>query len=123
MSNEAVPSLEWAVARMLRVGVILSGVMMFVGWMTFMNFHENPLLQFHEYQNLRLITALTQAWQTGNWGLILSYAGLALLVSLPVIRVFMTAILFTKQGQKTLAGLAYFVFFILIVSLTLGIDL
>lgn len=123
MSNEAVPSLEWAVARMLRVGVIISGVLMLGGWMTFMDFHENPLVRFHEYHNQRLPVSLSLAWHSGNWGLLLSYAGLALLVSLPVIRVFMAAVIFTKQRQATLAGLAYFVFFILIVSLSLGLDL
>jgi uncharacterized membrane protein len=123
LSDEAVPPLEWAVARMLRGGVIVAGLLMFAGWMTFMNFKANPLLKFHDYQSVPLLTGLQTARAENNWGLLMAYAGLALLVSLPMIRVLMTAVLFTKQRQKTLAGIAYFVFFILIVSLTLGIDL
>lgn len=123
MSDESVPALEWAVARMLRVGVIIAGVMMLGGWFTFMDFTGNPLVNFHEYKEMPLLESLELAREQSNWGLLLAYAGLALLVSLPIVRVFMTAVLFTKQRQKILAGIAYFVFFILIISLTLGIEL
>lgn len=123
MSDEAVPALEWAVARMLRIGVAIAGLLMLAGWMTFLDFSENPLTRFHEYQNIPLAVTLREAWAHGNGGLLTAYLGLALLVSLPVIRVLMTAVLFTKQRQKILAGIAYFVFAMLLASLVLGIEL
>lgn len=121
--DEAVPPLEWAVAKLLRVGVIIAGLLMAVGWFTFLDFSANPLVEFHEYKSVPLVESLQLALQTHNWGLLISYAGLGLLVSLPMIRVLMTGFIFAYQRQRVLAGIAFFVFFILMVSLTLGVEL
>lgn len=122
MKNDDVPHLEMKISHLLRWGVLLSGALLLIGWMSFMDFSQNPLAAFHEYKEETLAQSLQHAWQKESWGLLVAYAGLMLLISLPLLRVLVTGILFLKQKEKLLASLAFVVFGILIFSFYLGIE-
>jgi len=121
--TEPLVSLELRIAKLLRYGVMLAGVLMFAGWMTMLDFSQNPLQAFHVYKDISLRQSLQEAWRDQVWGLLAAYIGLMLLISLPLMRVLLTAILFWKQKEKGLSLIAFFVFAALIISFSLGIEL
>lgn len=121
--GDQILTLELKISKLLRAGVLLAGALMLVGWMSFLDFSQNPLLAFHDYKNESLLQSLQQALQSQDWGVLLAYAGLVILICLPLLRVLLTGILFIKQKEKLLAFIAFFVFAILILSFTLGIEL
>jgi uncharacterized membrane protein len=57
------------------------------------------------------------------WPVLLCYFGLFLLVLLPLVRVFLTSILFARQREKLLSALAAGVFLALIASFFLGLEI
>jgi uncharacterized membrane protein len=116
-------TLELRISNLLRFGVLLAGAFLFVGWMTLLDFTQNPLADFKDYKEQTLMQSLEQALQNNQWGLLIAYVGLAILISLPLLRVLLTGFLFIKQKEKTLAAIAFFVFLILILSFSLGIEL
>ena len=116
-------ALELRIAKLLRLGVIVAGALMLVGWLMQVQFTSNPFLDFQQYVNIPLSVGIAHDWETANWAALISYAGLLVLISLPILRVLMTAILFTKQGEKVLASVAFFVFTAIIVSCCLGFEL
>ena len=116
-------ALELKIAKLLRLGVIIAGFLMLIGWLMQVQFDSNPFLAFRQYVNIPLFVGVANDWQTSNWAALISYAGLLVLISLPILRVLMTAILFTKQGEKVLASVAFFVFTAIIVSCCLGFEL
>jgi len=116
-------NLELRISWLLRWGVLFAGALLFVGWMTFLDFSQNPLAEFQDYKNESLQQSVGSALDRGDWGLFIAYLGLALLISLPLIRVLMTALLFLKQKEKILATVAFLVFATLILSFSLGIEL
>lgn len=111
------------IAKLLRYGVLIAGALMLAGWCTLLDFSHNPLAAFHEYQSSNLEQSLRIALEAGQWGLLLAYLGLAVLISLPLLRVFLTALLFLKQKEKAMAILSFFVLAVLILSFSLGIEL
>lgn len=123
MKNDQLLSLELRISLLLRWGVLLAGAFLLVGWVTLLDFSQNPLAAFHEYKGESLKQSLQTAVDNGQWGLLVAYLGLVLLISLPLLRVLMTAILFVKQKEKVLAVIAFFVFAALILSFSLGIEL
>lgn len=123
MKNDGLLSLELKISKLLRWGVLAAGLLMALGWISLLDFSQNPLAAFHDYKGEPLTESLETALQNQQWGLLAAYAGLIVLISLPLLRVLMTAILFIKQKEKTLAAIAFFVFAILILSFSLGIEL
>jgi uncharacterized membrane protein len=123
MSDDQLLSLELRISVLLRWGVLLAGAFMLIGWASMLDFTQNPLAAFHDYKSESLKDSLHSAVSHQQWGLLIAYAGLALLISLPLLRVLMTAILFIKQKEKVLAAIAFFVFATLILSFSLGIEL
>ena len=123
MKNEDLVSLELKIAKLLRWGVLCAGLLLTLGWISFLDFSQNPLTAFHTYSARPLTESLRSAFDKHQWGLLTAYAGLVVLISLPLLRVLMTAVLFTKQKEKLLALVAFFVFAILILSFSLGIEL
>lgn len=116
-------SLELKIARFLRFGVFLSGVLIFVGWIMNLNFRHDSFHSFQIYDVLPLQDLLAIYYRNGNWGVLLSYVGLAVLISLPLIRVLLTACLFLKQKDYFLSTIAFIVLLSLIISFSLGIEL
>ncbi len=92
-----------------------------MGWVSQLHFSENPFLAFHDYAPVPLQEMLPRVLVSPSaW---LTYAGLFLLVSLPLIRVVFTAVLFWRQGDRVLAVMAALVSIALISSCVLGLEL
>ncbi|KYG65126.1 hypothetical protein AZI87_11185 [Bdellovibrio bacteriovorus] len=115
--------LEYRISQLLRSGVLFAGIFLLVGWLWMWWKGEQSLSSFTEYQPTSLFENLQWALLMQDRAMLISYAGLIVLVSLPVLRVFLTGILFIKQKENKLALMAFTVFIILIGSFFLGIDL
>jgi uncharacterized membrane protein len=113
-------SLELLISRILRYGVLASGALLLLGWGTEFRFRGNPYAAFHSYQSVPLKEALETAMAHSRFGLLTSYAGLAILVILPFTRVLLTAFLFLVQKDRMLAAISFFVATALIFSFCLG---
>jgi uncharacterized membrane protein len=118
-----IEKLELKIARFLRAGVVLSGLLMFAGWALQFKWSGNPFYFFDMYDPLPIQEIIRIYVRNENYGALLSYAGLGFLISLPIIRVLLTSILFARQKEYGLALIAAFVLIGLIVSMSLGIDL
>jgi uncharacterized membrane protein len=116
-------SLELKIAKFLRTGVLVAGVIMLIGWVTGFQWSGNPLEHFKTYSKLPVFVQVELGLMNENWGLCLSYVGLLVLISLPVLRVLLTMILFIKQKEFILAAVAGLVVIGLLVSFTFGIEL
>lgn len=116
-------SMELKISYFLRIGVIFSGVLIFAGWMMNLKWSHNP---FHDFQSYDVITfkeLLRHYLLRENYGALITYAGLASLISLPIIRVFLTFCLFVRQKEWALAVITALVLLGLAVSFTFGIEL
>lgn len=118
-----IESLELKISKFLRIGVIVAGIIMFCGWLTLFKLKGNPFFVFETYDHIPLIDLIKFHIHHKNYGALLSYAGLVALISLPLIRVFLTAFLFVRQKEFTLAGIAFVVLAGLIFSMALGIEI
>lgn len=118
-----IESLELKISKFLRGGVFLAGAVMFVGWIWKLKWKGNPFFNFEVYDRIPFTDLIKQHIYLKDWGLLVSYAGLLILISLPLIRVLLTAILFIRQKEYMLAGIALIVLTGLSASLFLGIEL
>lgn len=118
-----IESLELKIAKFLRVGVIVSGIIMFAGWMTQFKLSGDPFYNFQVYDHIPLQDLIGFHIYRKHWGVLISYFGLASLISLPVIRVILTAVLFIRQKEFALALIAFTVLLGLMLSMFLGIEL
>ena len=118
-----IESLELEIAKFLRGGVFTAGAIMAVGWIWKTKWAGNPFFTFEVYDQIPLMDMLKNALYRKDYGILISYAGLLVLISLPIIRVLLTAILFIRQKEFALAGIAFLVLAGLSVSILLGIEL
>lgn len=118
-----IQSLELKIAKFLRIGVIISGILMLIGWFWEFKYKANPFYFFATYDPLPLKDLLFFYIAHKKWGVLLTYTGLIVLIFLPFIRVLLTAILFIRQKEYALAGVAMLVLIGLIISMSFGIDL
>lgn len=122
MPTEKMENLELKIALFLRWGVFLSGVLIFGGWLWDVKFNTDPFYSFQRYYVFPLQNILKIYYKNERWGTLVSYVGLVALISLPVIRVFLTAFLFFRQKEYRLGLVALLVLFSLGVSFILGIE-
>jgi uncharacterized membrane protein len=115
--------LELKIAKFLRFGALVAGALLLVGWIGMISTHSAGLSGFHEYQEASLRELWDQALATKRWPVQISYVGLGCLISLPVIRVLLTSILFFRQREKVLGGIALLVLLLLLFSFSQGIEL
>ena len=115
-------TLEFKIAKFLRTGVIIAGLFMLTGWLTSFQWSGNPFENFKTYSQLSLFYRLEIALMDENWGMLLSFGGLIVLISLPVIRVLLTMVLFVKQKEYILSVVAALVLIGLFVSFTFGME-
>lgn len=114
---------EMLVAKFLRNGVAVAGALLFIGWISQLSFTVDTFAKFHEYHELRLVPALNGSMERNEWGLLISYFGLFVLISLPLLRVLMTLVVFLKNRDFILAAVSAVVLLGLIVSVTLGFEI
>ncbi len=112
--------LELFIAKFLRYGVVLAGILMLVGWLTQIDFAVDAFEPFRVYHDAPLFQTLTAYWEAGRWGLITAYAGMFVLISLPLFRVLMTLVVFMKKHDYALAAVSALVLLGLALSLALG---
>ncbi|WP_347358886.1 DUF1634 domain-containing protein [Bdellovibrio sp.] len=121
--KESLHELELIISQILRGGVLFSGIFLLVGWL-WMWFRDGDNLQtFTSYEPRPLVENIHWALVMNDRALLISLFGLVTLVCLPLLRVLMTGVLFIKQKDKGLAVMAFAVFFALVGSFLLGIDL
>jgi uncharacterized membrane protein len=118
-----IENLELKISKFLRVGVIFAGTLMLIGWVSQIRLDVNPFFHYQIYDSIPLSELIKFHIYRENWGVLLSYAGLGALISLPLIRVFLTAIIFLKQKEFALAMIAAVVLIGLLISMSLGIEL
>jgi uncharacterized membrane protein len=118
--DKSLYALELIIAKILRYGVLGAGFFMLAGWVSQIQFNGNPFVGFHDYRHMPMQEVLSGLFRDHNYGLLTSYFGLLILVTLPFIRVVMTMLLFLKQREFLLAGIALFVASALLISFSLG---
>lgn len=124
MSTERTHELEIKISYILRYGVFLSALFLGIGWGgNLLSGQSQGLYHYQTYQPISFVQQLEQALTQKQWFVLLSYIGLAILISLPLIRVLLTGILFARHKEKAMSFMAFAVFAILIGSFCLGIDL
>ncbi len=114
-------SMEVRIAKFLRAGVVVSGIFITIGWLWSFKSDYDPFAPLQSYSPLSLMDSLEVSFMLKYWGRIVSYIGLIILISLPVLRVFLSVILFIKQKEKTMALIGAIVLIGLILSFSLGV--
>ena len=121
--SDKIEDLELRTSKLLRGGVIVAGILIAIGWTTTWNTTSGSLFNFKTYDQISLVDTLQLHIRNGNWGILVCYLGLGTLISLPLIRVLLTMVLFIKQKEIILAFISLAVLLALLVSMALGIDL
>lgn len=120
--------LDVKIAKVLRLGVLFAGALILVGWLShvstvnFVGRTDGPFERFRVYENHPLAAFLETLVLEGNWGELISYLGLAVLIALPALRVFLTFLSFLRHRDFVLAILAAVVFVSLMISFSLGLS-
>src|SRR5690606_36286741 len=104
-------------------GIVVAGLIMLLGWLASIKDLGNSFLEFQHYNQIPFHQQLNLSLKNGQWGVLLSYVGLLSLISLPLIRVLLTGILFILKREKTMAFLSWLLLLGLFVSFTFGIEL
>ena len=115
--------LELIISHLLRVGVLLAGLLLAVGWVWMWLNGSDINQNLRDYNPVTFTDTLQWAMIMQDRALLISMAGLGILVLLPIVRVLLTAILFIWQKDFKLGLMAFLVFFALLGSFFLGIDL
>lgn len=121
--HDALHRLELITSHLLRVGVLIAGVFLLIGWVWLWIKNGDSLQNFQTYEPTGLIESIHWSLVNNDRAMMVSIVGMVLLVLLPVARVFMTGVLFIKQKDYILALMAFLVFIALVASCFLGIDL
>ncbi|MFM6927329.1 MAG: DUF1634 domain-containing protein [Bdellovibrio sp.] len=121
--NQSLHDLELTISKLLRIGVMAAGMLLAVGWLWLLFNNGDLLANFSNYEPRSFFESLQWSLINQDKAMLISLAGLALLVLLPIARVFMTGVLFLKQKDFILAMMAFAVFVCLIGSFFLGIEL
>ena len=117
-----IETMELKISKFLRIGVVFSGIVITIGWVWSFKSAINPFLALQIYEPLNLVDSLQASFILQNWGKMVCYLGLGFLISLPVIRVFLSIILFIKQKEMIMAAIGTLVLLGLILSFSLGIE-
>lgn len=118
--------LELSISKFLRFGALSAGAMLLIGWLWRLGFKgamsADPFAPFATHVARSLTLNISNAWNTGDSGLLIEYARLAALISLPVLRVALVATLFARGRDRVLACAAALVLCGLALSLALGFE-
>ena len=116
-------NLELKISQFLRYGVLLSGGLILIGWVKNFRFQGNPFFNFQIYDQIPFLELFNFHLQKGEWGILVSYAGLITLITLPLFRVILLVFLFLRQKEMLLALISFVVILLLILSMSLGLDI
>lgn len=115
-------TMELKISKFLRAGVVISGIIILIGWAMSFKPDSDPFANLQTYSSFNLIDSLQMHAILQNWGKLIAYFGLTILISLPVLRVLLTVLLFIKQREKTMALIGAIVLIGLILSFSLGVE-
>lgn len=119
---DEIESLELKISKFLRAGVIVAGFFLTLGWIMSFTFNPHVFYVFQDYDRIPFIEMLRHYVRRREWGPVVSYAGLIMLISLPILRVLLTMVMFIKLKEKYLAMIAALVLLGLIVSFSFGME-
>jgi uncharacterized membrane protein len=105
----------------LRFGVLLSGTLIFLGWIFKFRPTGNPFFNFQIYDRIPFSDLIFFYWDKKDWAMMISYAGLISLISLPLVRVIVLSILFFRQREYNLAMISFLVILLLFLSISMGL--
>jgi uncharacterized membrane protein len=114
--------MELKISKLLRIGVMVAGSVILLGWILAFRADKDPFANLQTYKAFNLLDSLQMHLILQNWGNIIVYVGLGILISLPVLRVLLSTILFLKQKEKIMALLGATVLIGLLLSFSLGIE-
>lgn len=120
--NEELQSLELKIGKLLRKGVLSAGVVLIFGWLGMALQDQHTLLDYGTYKTQGVSEAIEWAFLTRDLPLLVAYGGLVILISLPLLRVFLTGYLFLRQKDKAMGLVAFGVLIVLLASFVLGIE-
>ncbi|MFA5583803.1 MAG: DUF1634 domain-containing protein [Bacteriovoracaceae bacterium] len=115
-----VNDLELRISKVLRMGVLLSGVLLLLAWILNTIDGGTSLLIFKDYDRLELLSQLSIAYRNKQWGILIGFLGLGSLILLPVLRVTLTSILFFTQKEHKIGIISLLVLILLFISFLLG---
>ena len=116
-------NLELFIAKFLRFGVLVAGLLILIGWMSQIDFSNDVFANFTHYQSAPLAEVLKGLIAQQAWGLLTAYVGLGVLIALPLTRVALVAFVFLADRDYLLAICAFIVLFGLALSFVLGFEL
>lgn len=120
---DQIEKLELKISYFLRWGVIISGTLMLIGLSLMLFETGESFLGFKIYSEISFKQTILMSWDSKDYAKLISFSGLIVLISLPLLRILLTAVLFFKQKELVLASIATGVFFTLIASFFLGLEL
>jgi len=118
-----IQDLELKISKLLRAGVVISGIVISIGWVWSVIANGADLFQYKQYHAVSLVDSVRNCLAMGDYASLVVYAGLAILVMLPAARVLLTGVLFLTQKEKILGWVAISVFVVLVTSFLLGANL
>jgi len=113
--------MELKISNVLRIGVYIAGGIILIGWLMAFNSNNNIFDVYKTYEEVDLITSLKAQVILQNWGRLITYLGLIVLILLPIIRVLMSVALFIKQKELKMALIGAIVFIGLLISFYQGL--
>lgn len=118
---DRIETLELKISKFLRFGVIISGIFILAGWFLNFKLSGNPFYTFDTYDQIPLKDLIEFHLKNRNWGHLISYLGLIILIFIPIVRVILTVVLFFQEKEYMLSLIGIFVFIGLLLSMFLGI--
>ncbi|MGZ3772266.1 MAG: DUF1634 domain-containing protein [Pseudobdellovibrionaceae bacterium] len=119
--SNAVHQLELKISYLLRIGVLIAGFLLCLGWLWMLTHGESISGKFTDYTKpMPFPERVHWAIISNDPATLISLLGLAFLVILPILRVLMTGILFIWRKEFRLGFIAFIVFIALISSFFLG---
>jgi len=116
-------STELQISTFLSFSVLVSGIIIFCGWIFKLKYSGNPFFNFEIYDRISLKDLIIFHFEKKDWPQLISYGGLFFLISIPFMRVLMMTYLYFKNREFILALISTSVLIGLILSLILCIQL
>lgn len=113
--------LELWISYFLRAGIIVSGALIGIGFVLMLVQGGVTLEAYKTYEAQSFVDMLQWSYLLNQSGVLLVAFGLAVLVTLPLARVFLTGILLYLSKEWIMGSVSMFVFITLIVSFALGL--
>lgn len=116
-------SLELKISKVLRIGVLVAGFFLLTSWILNTIDGGSSFFVFKDYDKIDLLSQIVIAKKNNQWGILIGFFGLSLLVMLPILRVALTTVLFFVQKDYKIGFVSILVLIFLMISFLLGVNL